>query len=68
MYARIPQLPVNPPYTEEGVNHSVEFVSATGVTTNHAEVEYTGLDMIPLASLWIRQIRCLSLEMGLTNV
>ena len=24
-------------YREEGVNHSVEFVSPTGVTTNHAE-------------------------------
>ena len=38
VYDRIPNLPVVPPYTEEGVNHSREFVTATGVTTNHAEV------------------------------
>ena len=37
-HSRIPNLPVNPPYDHDEVNHSVEFVNARGATTNHAEV------------------------------
>ena len=39
-YNNIPNLPVNPPYQDDGVNHSVTFVSPTGCTTNQAEVNF----------------------------
>ena len=35
---RIPNLPVNPPYDHDEVNHRLHFVNANGATTNHAEV------------------------------
>ena len=34
----IPNLPVNPPYDHDEVNHRLHFVNANGATTNHAEV------------------------------
>ena len=34
---RLKDIPVNPRYDDDIINHSVEYVNARGATTNHAE-------------------------------